>query len=166
MDKLIYAQRQIPKEQWKYGLRSSAATGCGWIASYNALRILGEDVTPEEILQSFIRQLPVIHGTLGTTILSPVFFFKKRGYKVDYTACYDRFDAMAQESDVCLLFFRWREKLKLGAHFVALHHTPEGFVGYNTYRSSCGPDRYGTSLQQFLKNRKYFGCVLFGIRKK
>ena len=28
---LIYNQRQIPAEQWRYGLRSSAAVGCGWI---------------------------------------------------------------------------------------------------------------------------------------
>ena len=37
---LIYNQHQIPREQWRYGLRSSAAVGCGWIATYNALRLL------------------------------------------------------------------------------------------------------------------------------
>ena len=166
MDKLIFCQKQIPKDQWRYGLRSSAATGCGWIASYNALRILGEDVTPEEILSIFLRQLPPIHGTIGTTIFGPALFFKKRGYKVKHTACNDRFDEMAKESDVCLLFFRWREKLKLGAHFIALRHTPEGFFGYNTYRNSTGPDVYGASLEAFLKRRKYFGCVLFCVKKK
>ena len=29
MDDLIYNQTKIPKDQWRYGLRSSAATGCG-----------------------------------------------------------------------------------------------------------------------------------------
>ena len=165
MDDFIYCQRDIPKNKWKYGLRPSAATGCGWIATYNALRLLGEEVTPEEVLKSCMAQLPLVHGTLGTTILSPAFYFKKKGYRVEHTACNDRFDALAKDSDVCLLFFRWHEKLKIGAHFVALQHTPEGFIGYNTYRNSKGPDRYGDSLEAFLKRRKYFGCVLFGIRK-
>ena len=165
MEELIYCQRDIPEDKWRYGIRSSAATGCGWIATYNALRIMGYEVQPEEILKACTAQLPLVHGTLGTTILSPAFFFRKRGFRVEHTARNERFDEVAKRSDVCILFYRWHQKLKVGAHFVALHHTPEGFIGYNTYRTSKGPDRYGESLESFLKQRKYFGCVLFGIRK-
>ena len=41
MKDLILNQRQIPADQWRYGFRSSAAVGCGWIATHNALRLLG-----------------------------------------------------------------------------------------------------------------------------
>ena len=51
MEDLIYCQRDIPKEQWKYGFRTSAATGCGWIATYNALRLLGDHADPEELIR-------------------------------------------------------------------------------------------------------------------
>jgi len=34
------------------------------------------------------------------------------------------------------------------------------------YRNSSGPDRYGPSLEAFLKNKHYFGAILIGIRKK
>lgn len=165
MNDLIYNQRKIPKEQWRYGLRSSAATGCGWIATYNALRLLGREAEPEELIRFYQRQLPLIHGNLGTTILAPAFYFKKKGYLVDWTACYDRFDDMGKRSDVCILFYRWHKKWKIGAHFVALHHTESGFLAYNTYTNSKGPDRYGQSLAKFLKEKKYFGAVLMGIRK-
>lgn len=165
MDDLIYCQRDIPKEQWRYGFRSSAATGCGWIATYNALRLLGEDAEPEELIRIFERQLPLIHGNLGTTILAPAFYFKKKGYLVNWTSCNDKFDRMARESDVCILFYRWHEKWRIGAHFVALHYTESGILAYNTYRNSKGPDRYGMSLAKFLKDKKYFGAVLIGIRK-
>ena len=77
-----------------------------------------------------------------------------------------QFDAAASRSDACILFYRWRSKCKLGAHFVALHKTPEGFIGYNTYRNSTGPDQYGASLETFLRKKKYFGAILIGIRKK
>ena len=163
MEELIYCQEKIPKEQWRYGFRSSAATGCGWIATYNALRIMGKDADPENVLRAYERMLPVIHGNMGTMILAPAFYFKRKGYRVQWTACAERFDQLAKESDVCILFYRWRKKWKIGAHFVALHHTPEGFVGYNTYRNSGGPDRYGVSLEAFLKMKKYFLPVLISI---
>ena len=38
---LIYCQRDIPKNELRYGLWSSAATGCGWIAVYNILTLYG-----------------------------------------------------------------------------------------------------------------------------
>lgn len=165
MEDMIYCQRDIPKDQLRYGLRSSAATGCGWIATFNALHILGDHAEPEELIRFYEHQLPLIHGNLGTTILAPAAYFKKRGYQIDWTARYDRFDQMAKDSDVCVLFYRWRDKWRIGAHFVALHTTQEGVVAYNTYLNSKGPDRYGSSLSEFLKGKKYFGAVLMGIRK-
>ena len=55
MEKLIYCQRDIPREQWRYGFRSSAATGCGWIATFNALNLLGEEAEPEELIRFYER---------------------------------------------------------------------------------------------------------------
>jgi len=165
MEELILCQQTIPKEKWRYGFRSSAATGCGWIATYNALRLLGEAAEPEALIRFYQRQLPLIHGNLGTTILAPAFYFKKKGYKVDWTARYECFDEQAKNADVCILFYRWHKKWKLGAHFVCLQHTENGFIGYNTYRNSKGPDRYGQSLAQFLRRRKYFGAVLITVRR-
>ena len=103
MKELIYCQGEIPKAKWRYGLRSSAATGCGWIATHNALHLLGKEAQPEELIRFYERQLPVIHGNFGTTILAPMFYFKKLGYRVDWTACCDRFDAMVDHADVCIL---------------------------------------------------------------
>lgn len=166
MEDLIYCQRDIPKQQWRYGFRSSAATGCGWIATYNALRLMGYHPDPEKLIKIFERQFPLVHGNAGTMILAPAMFLKRRGFQVEYLSRHDRFDAVAKQSDVCILYYHWHQKWKLGAHFVAVRHTPEGFVGYNTYRNSKGPDWYGESLERFLKRNKYFGAVLIGICDK
>ena len=165
MADFIYCQEEIPKEQWRYGFRSSAATGCGWIATYNALHLLGQHEEPEELIRYYERQFPIVHGNFGTTILAPAFYFKKKGYQVDWTACTDRFDEMVKQYDVCILFYRWLRKWKYGAHFVCLHHTEKGILAYNTYSNSKGPDRYGESLMKSIRNRKLFGTVLIGIRK-
>lgn len=169
MEKLkefIYCQNDIPKSKWRYGFRSSAVTGCGWIATYNALLVLGKYIAPEKIIRFYERQFPLINGNTGTFLFSPFIFFKRHGYDVKCTALFSHFDKIVEDSEVCILYYWWREKWKFGAHFVALHKTDQEVVGYNTYRTSKGPDKYGNSLEKFLKKRKYFGAVLFGIRKK
>ena len=166
MEDMIYNQRKIPKEQWRYGFRSSAAVGCGWIATYNALRLMGYKAKPEELIRYYERQLPLVHGNAGTSFWGPAVFFKQKGFPVEMTAKRERFDEVVRNSDVCILFYHWRHKLKLGAHFVAVEYKENRFAGYNTYRNSAGPDAYGESLEDFLKKKKYFGAVLIGIRDK
>ena len=163
MEDIIYCQRDIPKEQWRYGCRASAATGCGWIAIYNALRLMGYHPNPEKIIASLEKQLPLLHGNAGTMPLAPAFFFIRRGFRVEYLSRPDLFDDLAGRSDVCILYYHWRNGWKFGAHFVALQRTPEGIVGYNTFRNSIGPDNYGNSLIQFIKKQRFFGAVLIGI---
>ena len=163
---LIYCQRDIPKKQWRYGLRSSAATGCGWIATYNALQLMGYRAEPEKLIRYYERQLPLIHGNAGTSFWGPALCFKQWGFPVKITAIRKNFDTLVEESDTCILFYRWRKGIQLGAHFVALHKKDGTVIGYNTYRNSTGPDPYGESLDAFLKKKGYFGAVLIGIQNK
>ena len=166
MKDLIYNQNHIPKNEHRYGLRSSAATGCGWVATHNALRLMGYRTDTDKLIRYYEWQLPLIHGNAGTSFWGPAVCFRSLGFPVNLVLDRKRFDEEAANADVCILFYRWQKKWKLGAHFVALHHTERGFVGYNTYRNSTGPDLYGKSLDGFLKQRKYFGCVLITIQNK
>ena len=142
---LIYCQRDIPKEQWRYGLRSSAATGCGWIACFNALKLMGYEAKPEDLIRYFERQLPLIHGNCGTTILAPAVLFKQMGFPVKVTAKRERMDEAAKQADVNILFYRWHSGFKFGSHFVTLQYRDGNFTGYNTFKNSKGADDYGGS---------------------
>ncbi len=166
MRELIYNQNHIPKEQLRYGFRSSAATGCGWIATYNALHLMGYHAEPERLIRMYEKMLPLIHGNTGTNAFAPAVCFKQWGFPVELVYRREKFDQAAKDSDVCILFYHWKRDWKLGAHFVALHHTETGFVGYNTFKNSTGPDRYGESLSQWVQERKYFGAVLICIKDK
>ena len=166
MHDLIYNQRDIPKDQWRYGFRASADVGCGWIATHNALRLMGYKTDIGQLIRYYEWQLPLIHGNAGTSFWGPAVLFKQWGFSVETAIDRGRFDEIAKDSDVCILFYRWRRGWKLGAHFVALRHTGKGFIGYNTYRNSTGPDHYGESLQTFMDERNYFGAVLFCITDK
>ena len=166
MDDLIYNQRKIPKDQWRYGFRSSAATGCGWIATYNALRLMHYRTSPEELIRYYERQLPLIHGNAGTSVPAPAIFFLHHGFDVRVSLKRCSFDGLTKSSDVCILYYRWRQKFKFGAQFVTVRYADGKFIGYNTYRNSEGPDCYGESLEAFLKKKKYYLPVLIAIRDK
>ena len=166
MDDLIYNQRDIPKEKWRYGLRSSAATGCGWIATYNALRLMGYRAEPEDLIRYYEHQLPLLHGNAGTSFWGPGLCFRDWGFPIEMTVKREDFDSIAQRSDVCVIFYRWRRGYKLGAHFVTVRKMETGFRGYNTFKNSTGPDDWGDSIDGFLTKQKYFGAVLLGIRDK
>lgn len=166
MGDLIYNQKKIPKKKWRYGFRSSAATGCGWIAAYNALRLMGYQVDVEKLIRYFTWQVPLINGNMGTFLPGPAIFFRQKGFAVKMTARRKKFDVLAKESDVCIVFYYWCSKFKFGAHFVAVKYQDGKFVGYNTYSNSTGPDIYGESLELFIKKRKKYFPVLMGIRDK
>lgn len=166
MNDFIYNQHDIPKEQYRYGLRASADVGCGWVATWNALQILGYKTDIPALIRYYEWQLPLIHGNTGTSFWGPAVCFRKWGFPVKVVVDTKRFDEAAKNADACILFYHWRNKYRFGAHFVALHHTDEGFIGYNTYRNSTGADNYGGSLADFLRKRKYFGAVLLAINRK
>ena len=166
MKDLIYNQRKIPKDQWRYGFRTSADTGCGWIATYNALRLLGYRAKPEQLIRYYERQLPLIHGNAGTSFWGPAVCMKQLGFPVDIVIDRKKFDETARESDVCILFYRWHQKYRFGAHFVTLRYKDGRFTGYNTFRGSQGPDNWGESIDEFMTKNHFFGAVLIGIRDK
>ena len=166
MHDLIYCQRDIPKEKWRYGFRTSAAVGCGWIATYNALRMLGKRAEPEALIRYYERQIPLLHGNAGTIFFAPAVFFRQHGFHTRMEMRREKFDEVVAESQACILFYYRRRNWKIGSHFVALHKTDRGIFGYNTYKNSSAPDPYGASLAAFLKRQGYFGCVLLGIRKE
>ncbi len=163
---LIYNQNDIPRKKWRYGFRASAHTGCGWVAAYNALRIMGYYIAPEKLIRSYQRHLPIFNGPFGTFILEPALFFRKMGFPVKLSSKRRQFDRLARESDACIMFYYWRKKFRLGAHFVSLHYKDGRYIGYNTFKNSKGPDNYGISLESFLKKQGYFFPVLIGIKNK
>ena len=162
----IYNQTQIPKDKWRYGLRSSAKTGCGWISVYNLLALFGKEPEPEQLIAALEKQLPLLHGTFGTMCLGPAMLLKKMGYAVYTTSDVSQYDDLARKAHGAVLFYYWRRGIKLGAHFAALQWDGRRFVGYNTYSNSQGPDDLGGSLPDFLKKQGYFGSVLTVVRSK
>ena len=166
MQELIYNQKDIPRAEHRYGFRASADVGCGWVATHNALRLMGYKTDLHQLIRYYEWQLPLIHGNAGTSFWSPAVCFLKWGYRTELIFDRRRFDEKAREADVCILFYYWRNKLKFGAHFVTVQYKDGKFTGYNTFRTSDGPDDYGTSLERYIQKHKFFGTFLIAIKSK
>ncbi len=163
---LIYCQRDIPRHELRYGLHSSAATGCGWIAVYNILTLYGKHPDPKAIIYELEHDLPYLNGLCGSFLMSPAWVLRRHGFDVCFTTRRNKMDALAKQQQTGILFYWWKSKSKLGAHFVAVEKTEAGYIGYNTYSNSKGPDDLGSSIETFLDKRKYFGAVYFGVSEK
>ena len=162
---MIHCQRDIPKDKWRYGLRSSAAAGCGWIAVYNALELLGMKSESEELIRYFLRRVPLINGLFGTMPLSPAAYLKKRGLMTRWTLRRKRIDDLVKESDAAVVYYWWRWKRYLGAHFIAVQFDGENFIGWNVYANSKGPSVLGPSLDAYFRTGKDFFPIVIGVKK-
>lgn len=165
MGAYIYNQNHLPDGQ-HYGFRRSRATGCGWIAVYNALVHMGYRVNAPALIRRLERQAPLIHGNFGTLAFAPYFFFRSEGFQSEICAKVSDFDAVLNRSDCALLFYYWKSGKRIGSHFIALHKSPDGITGYNVYANSVGADHLGESLSGWITRNHHFACVLTGIKQK
>lgn len=160
IDDFLCNQREAPAKGLRYGFFSSGYNGCGWIAAYNACRILGEDVPPAEIISDFERYGTILFGLFGTLPAAITHFFRKRGYRAVSSGKRERFDAMAKAAAVSILWF-WHPR---GAHFIAVQPTESGFVGYNVYADTKRPVFLGNSIEGYLKRRNYRAPRLIAVK--
>lgn len=159
-DELLLNQREAPVRGLRYGFFRSGYNGCGWIAAYNACRILGEDVKPAEIISDFERYGAILFGLFGTVPAALTHFFRKRGHRAVSTGKRERFDELAKDAKVCILWY-WHRR---GAHFIALQPGEHGYLGYNVFSNAKQPIPLGPSLQEFLKSRNYRAPRLIAVR--
>lgn len=164
MTEYIYNQNDLPKGL-HYGFRESRATGCGWIAVFNALVHMGYRVNVPVLMRKLERQVPLVHGNFGTLAFAPWFFFRSQGFGAEISARVSDFDAIVARSDCALLFYYWKSGKRIGSHFIALHKDSCGITAYNVYSNSNGPDYLGQSLTAWIQKNHHFACVLTGVKK-
>lgn len=165
MTDYIFNQNELPKGM-HYGFRESRATGCGWVAVYNALTHMGYRVNIPVLMRKLERQVPLVHGNLGTLAFAPYFFFRSQGFPAKISAKQADFDEILARSDCALLFYYWKSGKRIGSHFIALHQAPDGITAYNVYANSKGADHLGQSLSGWITRNHHFACVLTGIKQK
>jgi len=140
------------------GLNEGWYNGCGWIAAYNALIILGTPIHPAEIVNHIEEGGgTVLDGMFGTFPHAIERLFVEMGYDVNHNLFPQRLnlDNAIRNSRVSILAYTHTR----AAHFIAIEYRPEDgtFVVYNDGFAR----RRAASLG--LSNNPYPGAVIDSV---
>lgn len=143
----------------RFGFFRSSVNGCGWIAIYNALRLMGKTPDAGKLIAELEWTGAMLFGILGTWPYSVVHYFRIRGYSVRVNYRAERYDEAAKKSEISIIWF-FHQK---GAHFVTVKWSETHFEGYNTFSNSKSSDNWGDSIEAFLQSRKYRPVMLISV---
>ena len=115
-------------------------SGCGIIATYNALLALGEDAsgkTMVDLISSYERDGAVINGEFGTAPGAIEDYFKKNDYDVLMTASKDKntINNLGEKSDTIIVTaYNNQQKITSQIHTVSITKEKDGtYSVHNTY---------------------------------
>ncbi len=158
----IYDQEDKEIGKLRFGFFKSSFNGCGWIATYNALILLGKTPKAEDIISEYELTGAVLGGVFGVYPFAVSNYFRARGYKVKTTYNAKNVDKVAKKHTANILFY-WHSS---GAHYFATHWDGKQFIGYNVLGGKKS-ELLGDSLsKKFHNNQKRRIGVLISISKK
>jgi len=150
---LIDNQNQSPANQVRMGIRDGLNegwyNGCGWVATYNALIILGNPKHPADIVKHFEESGGIAFGgVFGTYPNAIEEYLRSFGYRVDHTAfpqVSTNIDEVIKNSQVSILAYLHTS----AAHYVTIVYREDidKFIVYNdsfarTMSSNLGYQSY------------------------
>lgn len=139
---LINGQGLSPVKDMRYGIVDIARSGCGVIAVYNALMLLGSPHRFHDVIAWGDKKASAAFGLLGTLPWKARSLFQRLGYAVTAVTDQGLFDRHARRADVCL-FTYWNRKgsVRQGMHTVCLQYRSGAIEIYNLYNSCAEVSR-------------------------
>lgn len=154
--------------QLKYGDDTSNINDCGWIAAYNVRRMLGEDVTPSEVIYE-MEDTVLVEGRLGTHPFRMARYLSEKGYDVTCTMLEEDMEKAAEDADAGIYFYLFQSKrdgLPRG-HNVAFRRSKSGRKGWYTFYNWNGEkQKKSTTFSKFVKENQPFSQVLITVKKR
>ena len=129
----IYSQRHRDIAEMRFGLKPMWYNGCGIIAVYNALLLLGFQEDFRQITEYFERKGKMLWGLFGTKPWSIVRYFKKRGFGL-------RFCRPKTAENGVYIIAVWNKRP--GMHYMAIKKQVYGIQVYNGYHRGDTFDSY------------------------
>lgn len=141
-DGLIINQSKL--ETIPYGKYTSDYNGCGWIATYNAMKMLGKKVEEKEIIQ-YLNKYNVLDGKLGTNPFGIKKYFEEQN--LDFRSSFLSKKLQAKKDSVGILLYT-DGKI---AHYVAFKRENRKFHFYNDV---YGKEDDVRTLDEFFQGKK------------
>jgi len=152
LPKYINGQELGEIADYKYGNSTMAQSGCGVIAAYNAISILGGVPNMPELIRYFEQNGMVMNAALGTNPYSIGNYFKGNGYEVE-NITHNLDKALTENNVVILTSWNNAENILQGSHTVAIKKDKDGRVlVYNPYSNKADKDDFDT-IKDYLEGR-------------
>lgn len=121
-----YIGKQGNLKSIAFGDRGNTADhGCGWVAVFNAWRLLGRPKTPMEVAGEVSRGARG-HGKRGVDPFFILKYFRAYGYDAEMTTGLDAMETAAEQSDAYILCYLYAgSDDAVGGHFIAGQWDPE-----------------------------------------
>ena len=157
---MIYNQTVGNVSRIKVGFSDTKTSGCGWVATYNALLLLGKYRAPCDIIYRYELSGTILYGGFGISPYSIRNYFIENGYFAYITRNTKYFNKMAMINKVNILLYAHSG----GWHYIALKWTGTSFFGYNVYTNRNEPIVFGNDfVNSFLRKNHYIPILLISI---
>ena len=146
----------------RLGIKSSAYVGCGWVATYNAMIMLGNRIDPCDIIREYEINGVFLYGTFGVHQTAVARFFINRGYDVTISFNVEEYDRIARKNDANVMFVSHSN----GGHFSAFRWNGTHYSGYNTYANRTESIDIETTLEEYVTSRRAQSILISISNKK
>ena len=145
----------------KMGFFSGKYNGCAWIATYNALKALGDKyVQPSNIISFFELWGCIFSGLFGVLPDAVADFFRLIGYKhVDEHYFPSDLDSLIRNYRATILFYTHSS----GAHYIMVRYFCGTYYAYNVYNKNTSVYMW-PSVDEIIRSRDYWVLHITGIK--
>lgn len=140
-DGFIIDQRELGDEP--YGACASDYNGCGWIALFNFLRLIGRPLPPDAIKKALLSR-SLLSGRLGTSPFAVQRFLKSSGIPARFAAGKKKAVRASLSARAGVLFYLHSR----GLHYVAFASDGDTLRFFNAI---SGKEDHRTDMAGFLK---------------
>ena len=149
----------------RYGDSTSDFNGCGWIAAYNVRRMLGEDVTPAEVIRD-MEDTTLLGGVFGTHPFEMARYLSEQGYDVTCTMSGKNMEKAAEEADAGIYFYMYKEKGEWPrGHNMAFRKSKRGRNGRYTFYN-WDDKKEVVTIPELIEKEKPFAHVLITVKRR
>ena len=167
MNGLINKQHTDEFKHTRYGLLGNVSdNGCGAIAAYNILNFEGIETSFDEVVKGIGMRLGMVIGLgkLGTNLISLMLYLAKYFVLRIRFLFLKRGRTMTNCSSV-LIFYYWRSKKRIGAHYISAHRCEDGL--FDVYNYAFRPIHVDlTEFISGMREKHEYPIWLVGIVKR
>lgn len=150
---------------FRIGTKQFAQSGCGAIAVFNALSIIGREPDLSEIIDFLERKGLVCYGKFGINPVAIGKYLNRENVNWKRYGGVDLPEHLYERGDSVIALYGWASHSGCGNHYVALERLEDGWKAYNVYNNAEKAIVY-PDLKTFMEQSPYCRPIAWFLLKK